>query len=126
MHAGVESSYIICIFSLCITSEPTSAPVNVTITDIQKTSMSFTWSLPICGERHGNISMYVYELVDHRTNTNTDGETTDTTIKISNLTPFVAYTFRVGAVNVAGRGPLSKDFGSQTKEDGKNKHVFAD
>ena len=121
-YAWVTSSNIN--FYLYITKEPTGAPLNVTVYDIQKTSMSFTWSLPTCGERHGSIVTYLYELRDHRTNTKTDGAVTDTTVKISKLIPFVAYTFRVAAVNVAGRGPFSQDVESKTKEDGENKFLF--
>ena len=81
-------------------------------------NLSFSWQQPECGKRHGVIVMYTYELTNGLTNNNINGETTDSSVTISNLTPYVTYTFKVAAVNTAGMGPFG-EIVTHTEEDGK-------
>ena len=89
-------------------------------TGVGPQSLSFSWQQPECGKRHGYILMYsyTYKLTNDRTNDNMNDETTDSAVTLSNLTPYVTYTFKVAASNTAGMGPFSEVV-SRTKEDGK-------
>ncbi|XP_072041064.1 receptor-type tyrosine-protein phosphatase T-like [Amphiura filiformis] len=98
-------------------AEPTGAPLSVEVTDVGQRHLTFSWIEPDCGKRNGDIVMYSYELTDHRTNSVVMDNTSDTTVSIKNLTPYVGYSFSVAAVNSASRGPFSNDIVRQTEED---------
>ncbi|XP_072027044.1 phosphatidylinositol phosphatase PTPRQ-like [Amphiura filiformis] len=97
-------------------AEPTGSSLSVVVTDVGQRHLSFSWTEPECGKRNGDIVMYSYELTDHRKNPVVMDKTSDTTVSINNLTPYVMYTFRVAAVNSAGQGPFSNDIVRQTEE----------
>ncbi|XP_072027055.1 phosphatidylinositol phosphatase PTPRQ-like [Amphiura filiformis] len=96
--------------------EPTGSPLTVMITNVGQRHLTFSWTEPECGDRNGDIVMYSYELTNN-TNTVITHETSQTTVSISNLTPYVNYSFRIAAVNSAGHGPFSDVVMSQTEED---------
>ncbi|XP_072047711.1 receptor-type tyrosine-protein phosphatase F-like [Amphiura filiformis] len=98
-------------------AEPTGSPLTVMVTDVGQRRLSFSWTKPACGERNGDIMMYLYQLTDHHTNNVIMGETSDVIVTINNLTPYVMYSFRIAAINTAGLGPFSDEIVTQTGED---------
>ncbi|XP_072027079.1 receptor-type tyrosine-protein phosphatase delta-like [Amphiura filiformis] len=95
--------------------ESTVSLLSVVVTDVGQTHLSFSWTESKCSERNGDIVRYSYELSG--TNNVTRGETSDSSVTINNLTPYVMYSFRIAAVNSAGQGPFTEAIVSQTEED---------
>ncbi|XP_072041078.1 receptor-type tyrosine-protein phosphatase delta-like [Amphiura filiformis] len=86
--------------------EPTAPPDEIMASSVSPTNISFSWSKPPCGHRHGPIVAYSYEL-RNGTNEVIDSTISATSITFSDLTPYTNYSFTISAVTDAGQGPNS-------------------
>ncbi|XP_072041265.1 receptor-type tyrosine-protein phosphatase delta-like [Amphiura filiformis] len=87
------------------TASPILPPTNVTAYEVSSNHISFRWSLPPCGSRHGEIESYPYVL--HTVgDTLVENNSTDfEDITIGNLDPYTDYIFKVAAITESGPGP---------------------
>ncbi|XP_072041263.1 receptor-type tyrosine-protein phosphatase mu-like [Amphiura filiformis] len=84
---------------------PILSPTNVTAYEVASNQISFRWSLPPCGSRHGAIESYSYILYTVG-NTLEENNSTDLEyVTIMNLDPFTDYVFKVAAITESGPGP---------------------
>ncbi|XP_072036993.1 receptor-type tyrosine-protein phosphatase delta-like [Amphiura filiformis] len=87
------------------------APDGVTNSDLQCTSLIFSWNPIPCGDRHGDITVYNYFLHDVDGNLVDSGNivvSDPTTVEIVDLMPRTTFVFSVAATNGAGTGPSSE------------------
>ncbi len=84
----------------CFISAPSGSPRDITQTASSETNHTISWGEVPCGNRGGNITQYRYSQ-----NSDMFGQTSDRSATISDLMPCSSYTFKVSAMNSAGRGP---------------------
>ncbi|XP_038066671.1 ephrin type-A receptor 3-like [Patiria miniata] len=98
---------------------PTRPPHFVTPGSQAERSLAFSWSLPACGSRGGDITGYVYRLSTSGAAPMT-GQTTASpsggAVTIDGLTPFTLYSFNIAAQTNNGTGPYSAAITSRTLE----------
>ena len=80
-----------------------------------KGSLKFSWLPPPCGQRHGRITRYGYELRD----VFDEVFTTVTYATIDDLNHFTEYEFRVRAFTKNGEGDFTAWFKARTAEAGE-------
>ncbi|XP_071799488.1 uncharacterized protein [Asterias amurensis] len=86
-------------------TEPSGPPTVVTPSEVTDTAISFSWDLPECGQRHGNITKYNYTLRGGEGSVPREGTIQNTLVDIVDLVPLTSYTFTVSALNEFGSGP---------------------
>ncbi|XP_072041081.1 receptor-type tyrosine-protein phosphatase delta-like [Amphiura filiformis] len=87
------------------TSEPTAPPDEVIASSVTPTSITFSWSEPPCGHRHGPIVEYSYELRKGTDEVIVKSTVSATSITIGDLTSYTNYSLSISAVTNAGEGP---------------------
>ena len=106
--------------------EPSSAPINVTVTAISSTIILVVWNEVVPINRNGEITTYQIEftpLEDFGGRIGRDSVTMSSTSLSTNLTSlqeFVFYNISVRAYTSVGPGPYSSPEREQTMEDGKS------
>ncbi len=101
-------------------SVPTSAPLNVSGSAINSTSIIVTWELPALSGRNGIITGYSLILRDVTTNTTTLHSQLGIHLElvISSLHPYNEYEYRLAAETAVGRGPFGESITTRTLPDG--------
>ena len=95
-------------------TEVPDAPINVTITNNTQRSQVLSWVVPFDGNRPVTQNIIYFTSSRQTSGVSTDPvpsvTTTDnpTTVTVSNLIPFVAYSYTVVAVNELGRSDMSQ------------------
>ena len=110
---------------LCTLAGPSNRPRKVGVEVLGPTSVEVTWQAPQPKHQNGAILSYIIRYFP--SNDPDIQETHVTAVRgkaiqhktLSNLKPFMRYTFKVSAVNAAGVGPFSKAVEGTTEEDGK-------
>ena len=111
-------------FYSCIV--PSGAPLNVSLAVKTSSSLTFTWEQPHAELWNGIITSYSAFLTELPGSEHTINISTLTTqVMFEVLRPHTSYTFRVGAMNSVGIGPLSASVLSRTAEDGKHLLKFS-
>ncbi|XP_072041031.1 receptor-type tyrosine-protein phosphatase T-like [Amphiura filiformis] len=95
---------------------PTGPPVNVTLRTSLKRMLAFQWGLPNRNERSGIIIGYQYRFTNMRTGLPEMNTVNGTEKAFEGLTPYVNYTFEVGAMTKIGIGPYSRAVIARTLE----------
>ena len=90
---------------VCHISVPSAQPPNVELTEVQPSSLTFTWQSLPCTTRNGEVT-YQYELL-HQSNVIISQRTSDTSALLSPVIANTDYEFRVAASTSAGTGPYS-------------------
>ena len=85
---------------------PSQPPANLTSSNVTSSSLTFQWTQPLCGSRHGYIEYYSYTLTSEA-GTNT-GETFMTTIRVDGLRANTEYALAVAAWTAFGMGPYAE------------------
>ncbi|XP_072016871.1 neogenin-like [Amphiura filiformis] len=88
---------------------PTGSPQSVLSTAVGTTSLDFSWSEVLCGDRRGHINGYHYELRHDGSSDVIAADVTGRSGSISNLSAGIEYRFRVAAKTSAGVGVYSND-----------------
>ena len=88
---------------------PSGPPSSVRATDFTSNTLTFEWSKPPCGERHGEITSYSYRLLNTMGEVVLQNTTTSTMQSVGNLSPFTNYSFIVAARNDDLFGPYSNE-----------------
>ncbi|XP_022101630.1 receptor-type tyrosine-protein phosphatase F-like isoform X2 [Acanthaster planci] len=90
------------------TDESVPGPVsNVSVTSVGQFSASISWGAPSCEDSNGRIIQYVWQIKLDGSIDDTQsltGTTTDTSVRVSNLTPCSTYTVTIQAETGAGVG----------------------
>ena len=89
-------------------SAPTNVPANITYQIVNDTTLAYTWEMPLCGSRGGEITKYEYAFgIDG--GQITDGWTSpeNRVVSFDGLDYFKDYTFKIRATTAAGSGPYS-------------------
>ncbi|XP_072047677.1 tyrosine-protein phosphatase Lar-like [Amphiura filiformis] len=95
---------------------PTGPAVNVTLTTSLKRMLEFQWEPPNRNERNGIIIGYQYNFANMRTGLAEINTVNGTENVFEELTPYVYYTFEVGAMSKIGIGPYSRPVITRTLE----------
>ena len=99
---------------------PSGTTKDLTIADVNTQQISFGWSPPECGKRHGKIVFYEYQfgedILDGRY---TSTSTTSMIAQLNDLSPSTWYDFRVRAHTTQGGGPFTEIVGIKTLDSGK-------
>ena len=98
---------------------PSGPPSSVRATDFTSNTITFEWSKPLCGERHGEITSYSYSLFNVLREVVSHDTTTSTMTSIENLSPFTNYSFTVAARNGDLIGTFSNELMKATAEAGR-------
>ena len=99
---------------------PSSPPQNIMATDVDPASLIITWDPPLPEHQNGPIIGYI--ILYHRDGDIGNTESTNsagTSITITGLTPFVSYTFQVGARNGNGTRAFSSNRNQVSGQAGK-------
>ena len=83
---------------------PSSAPLNVSLSDITSTSISIRWFPPPIDQQNGVIRHYIVSIEEVATATSITLNTTDVSVTLENLHPNYEYLFNIAAVTI-GAGP---------------------
>ena len=98
-----------------ILAPSSSAPFDISETDVGSTHLTLQWLEPPCGSRHGDLS-YTYRLKNETDVVVKTGTSPSTTATIKDLDVFTRYTFQVAAVTDFGGGPWSDIFQTTTRK----------
>ncbi|XP_038048244.1 receptor-type tyrosine-protein phosphatase mu-like [Patiria miniata] len=117
-NGGCDSSYF-GINCQCSNTEPFTGEVKST--SIKKRSLGFSWSVPTtCGGQPGPpITGYQYKLTDTVSEQQiplASDSTTDTSVLLDELIPYVEYSFQVAVVTSEGTGTYSNSMDVRTAE----------
>ncbi|XP_072019217.1 receptor-type tyrosine-protein phosphatase F-like [Amphiura filiformis] len=88
-------------------SVPSGPPNNVMLRRQYQRELTFTWDIPTCSQRNGEIVGYRYTLHDNINRTVDERYTIGKEVTITGLIPFTSYEFRVRAATREGYGPYS-------------------
>ena len=87
---------------------PSAAPLNVTVTTVNPSSLEVSWQPPPVQDQNGVITGYMLQYTRVGTSdTMSVTVTSGTTRTISRLVAFVEYSVEVAAMTVNGTGPFS-------------------
>ena len=100
---------------ICVVAAPTAPPENLSVTNVDRDYIAYSWEQPKCGDRNGIIQQYLYSM-----STGEEGVSEITSLNISNLNPCTEYTFAISAVTNMGTGP-EDSVSETTKSEGKLK-----
>ncbi|XP_072043282.1 receptor-type tyrosine-protein phosphatase epsilon-like [Amphiura filiformis] len=96
---------------------PSGPPQDVQHNYAENGQLVFTWKLPLCGQRHGNIIGYEYQYwLQSQENDTSNGNTTDTEMNLSDTIVREAYVFRVRAITKKGAGPFSDSYSTEKSQ----------
>ena len=103
---------------LCLSTAPTSPPLNISVTVQSSRSLYVTWELPSSEDRNGMITRYILNVTSVP-----DGDTIQLTSNTTQFTydslqPYTTYTIAIAAETNAGIGPFSQAATLTTPEDG--------
>ena len=87
--------------------------------DVLSTSFIISWQPPASEYRNGIIVGYTVKIVNLDTNDETQTNINETSLVVTDLTPFTDYEISIAAHNGAGRGPFSVSVTVETEETGK-------
>ncbi|XP_064477008.1 protein sidekick-1-like isoform X2 [Ornithodoros turicata] len=97
---------------------PRASPLNVRVTSVGGSSLSFSWEKIPCSDTNGDVTSYSYVLQSvHQASSIVANTTGSTEITVDSLVPFCNYTFQVNGVNEAGEGPFSAPLLQETKQE---------
>lgn len=102
---------------------PSSAPVNMTISDIKSTEFLLTWTAPPYESHNGIITEYVVNITEVETGDMYKLVSQTASIIVQSLHAFYSYECTVSAVTVA-EGPYTEAVTARTLEDGMCDTLF--
>ena len=108
-----------------LSSAPSAAPTDVSVTIETSSSVTFSWFPPPMSLQNGVIVAYSVQLWEMETNNVQLFESTALTFSINSLHPFYKYNLTVAAVTVA-KGVASDPTLFQMPEDGKFNTISSD
>ena len=107
---------------MCIFTAPTGSPQNITATSLSSTAIYVTWEEVSPIDRNGNITTYevLYEpLETFELLMSITVNTTNLSLLLVALHPFVNYSISLRAYTAIGSGPYSDSVLERTHEDRK-------
>ena len=115
--------YILCCACCILVLVPETAPV-ISITADQQ-SISVSWMMLQCQDRHGNITMHEVHFTSSDFGDNVDltlntSRGNETSLQVGGLEEFTNYTVAVRAYTTVGPGPFSASMNVQTLPDCKH------
>ena len=105
----------------CLSTVPTSPPLNVSGSAINSTAIIIGWELPAMDGQNGNITSYSLILTEVATNTSTTHNQSGVHIElvIAYLHPYYEYECQIAAETAIGRGPYGDTVITRTLPDGQ-------
>ena len=114
-----RSHLLFTILNLILYVVPTGSPLNFTVVPTTSRSAEATWSPPSANEQNGVIIRYVINVTVVGTGHTFQLISTNTTLTVTNLTPYTTYNCIIAAETSAGTGPFSSQFTVSTPQDGE-------
>ena len=104
---------------ILIIAAPSTPPLDFVATPTSSRSITLRWDPPLPEDRNGPITNYLINVTVLETQRMFEINTTMTTHRLFQLTPFTTYSFTIAASTEVGLGPFSATFSVQTPEDGE-------
>lgn len=102
----------------CFISVPTGPPQNISPEIISSRSIWLTWEPPLLEERNGEITGYTVAVTNVDTGESFELLTSETTLNVDSLRPYMNYNLTVAASTDIGQGPSALEVSITTPEDG--------